>query len=188
MEEKKIRIKKMDRGVENNAKDGYVVSEVESESVMASSNESEEFISNLKRKNPFFKSFFFIILLVVVLGIIAYFVFGNNSSSTNNSANTSTSTVSAEGARVLAQLSKIMVLPEGTNPVIASVTNANVLKSQQAFFADVKNGDWVIIYPGLAIIFDAKANIITKVGPVQISNVSDNMGSTSTKSTKAGTK
>ena len=51
---------------------------------------------------------------------------------------------------------------------MAIVTNAETLKSQQpAFFADVKNGDRLIIYPDLVILYDYNANKIIKIGPVQ---------------------
>ena len=51
---------------------------------------------------------------------------------------------------------------------MAVVTDAETLKKQQPeFFANVKNGYRLIIYPDLAILYDYNANKIIKVGPVQ---------------------
>lgn len=70
---------------------------------------------------------------------------------------------------VLANLNKILLLPGGVTPTMAVITDIDALKKQQAtFFANAKNGDRLIIYPDIAIIYDAKANRIIKVGPVQI--------------------
>jgi len=73
--------------------------------------------------------------------------------------------------QILAQLKKIILLPDDITPTMAVINNIDVLKKQQpGFFADAKNNDHLIIYPDLAIIFDAKANKIIKIGPVQTAN------------------
>ena len=77
--------------------------------------------------------------------------------------------LSKEDKVVLEQLKKIMVLPEDASPTIAVITNIDQLKKDQpGFFTDAKNGDRLIIYPTQAIVFDAGANKIIKVGPVQM--------------------
>lgn len=51
---------------------------------------------------------------------------------------------------------------------MAIVTDIDKLKEDQPFFANAtKNGDRLIIYPDMAIIYDAKANKIVKVGPAR---------------------
>ena len=73
----------------------------------------------------------------------------------------------ADDAKVLAQLSKIMDLPAGVKPMMFLVNDANALKKDQpGFFAKAKNGDRVIVYSDLAILYDAKANKIMHIGPV----------------------
>lgn len=70
---------------------------------------------------------------------------------------------------VLSDLKKIILLPEDINPTMAIITDIEALKKQQPeFFTNAKNGDRVIIYSDMAIIFDAEANKIIKVGPVEI--------------------
>ena len=76
--------------------------------------------------------------------------------------------VSIEDQKILTQLKKIIFLPgDNVVPTMAVITDVETLKKQQpSFFANAKNGDHVVIYPDTAIIFDANANKIIKVGPV----------------------
>lgn len=79
--------------------------------------------------------------------------------------------LSKEDAAVLAQLKKIILLPDDVNPTMADITDVEALKkTQPGFFANASNGQKLIIYSDQAIIFDAKANKIIKVGPVQFNN------------------
>ena len=74
-----------------------------------------------------------------------------------------------EDKAILGQLSKILLLPETATPTMAVITDVATLQKQQpGFFANAKNGDHLIIYPDMAIIFDAQANKIIKVGAVQL--------------------
>jgi hypothetical protein len=62
---------------------------------------------------------------------------------------------------------------------MAVVTDAEALKKQQpVFFSNVKNGDHVIIYPDMALIYDYQNNKIMKVGPVQIATPAASASST----------
>jgi hypothetical protein len=67
----------------------------------------------------------------------------------------------------LEQLGKIMDLPSEVKPMMAVVNDAEALKKDQpGFFAKAKDGDRVIVYSDLAILYDAKANKIMHIGPV----------------------
>lgn len=73
----------------------------------------------------------------------------------------------ADDAKVLTQLGKIIDLPADVKPMMAVVNDAEVLKKDNpAFFAKAKNGDRVIVYSDMAILYDAKANKIMHIGPV----------------------
>jgi hypothetical protein len=71
---------------------------------------------------------------------------------------------------VLESLKKIILLPgDDVQPTMATINDVDALKAEQpGFFGNAKNGDRVIVYPELAIIYDYEANKIIKVGPVQI--------------------
>lgn len=74
-----------------------------------------------------------------------------------------------EDQMALESLKKILLLPDDFDPTIATISDAEALKLEQPdFFGSAKNGDRIIIYPTIAIIYDYQANKIIKVGPVQI--------------------
>jgi len=75
--------------------------------------------------------------------------------------------LSVEDVEILAQLKQIILLPDDVTPTMALVTDAEALKeTQPMFFANVADGQRLILYPEQAILFDAVANKIIKVGPV----------------------
>lgn len=78
---------------------------------------------------------------------------------------------SIEDKEILAQLKKIILLPDEVTPTMAVITDIETLKKQQpVFFNNAKNGDHLVIYPDMAIIYDAEVDKIMKVGPVQTVN------------------
>lgn len=78
------------------------------------------------------------------------------------------------------KVSKLMLLPsiETELPQVAVINDAASLAKTQAFFADVKDGDQVLIYlkAQKAIIYRSSENKIVNVGPV----IADNSGSAGT--------
>jgi len=68
----------------------------------------------------------------------------------------------------IANMSKLMILPKGEVPVMATVTNAENLAKDQVFYADAQNGDIIFVYEKAmkAIIYNPTKNIIVNVGPV----------------------
>lgn len=74
-----------------------------------------------------------------------------------------------EVQELVSKVSKLIVLPEGETPTVATVTDPEKLKDQP-FFAKAKNGDKVLIYTKAkkAILYDPVANKIVEVAPVNI--------------------
>lgn len=70
---------------------------------------------------------------------------------------------------LLVQVGKLIELPTGEEPTVATVTNADQITAQP-FFAKAKNGDRVIVYNNarLAILFDAIAGKIMNVGTLNV--------------------
>ncbi|MDP2630898.1 MAG: hypothetical protein Q8P56_05845 [Candidatus Uhrbacteria bacterium] len=77
----------------------------------------------------------------------------------------------SEVEQLLAAVGKLIVLPEGETPTIATVSDLEKLKSQP-FFVNAKNGDKVLIYTNAkkAILYDPVANKIIEVAPINIGN------------------
>jgi len=76
-------------------------------------------------------------------------------------------------AALVSEVGKLIVLPAGEQPTIATVSDINKLKSQ-TFFSHARNGDKVLIYTKAqeAILYDPIANKIVEVGPISLTQVS----------------
>lgn len=74
-----------------------------------------------------------------------------------------------ELAKAVEAVSKHMILPEGDEPVLATVTDAETLTKQQAFFAGSQNGDQLLLFPRnlKAIIYSPSREKIINVGPIE---------------------
>ena len=77
-----------------------------------------------------------------------------------------------ENQKVIADVGKLVLLPEGESPTIATVTDPEKLKAEQAFFAKAMNGDKVLIYTRAlkAIMYRPSENKIIEVAPLVIGN------------------
>ena len=78
-------------------------------------------------------------------------------------------TAQEEVASIVDQVSKLMVLPEGESPTIATVTDPQALKDQP-FFAKATTGDKVLIYTNTrkVILYDPVQHKIIEVAPLNI--------------------
>lgn len=76
--------------------------------------------------------------------------------------------VKKENAALVAKLGRLMVLPEGEEPIVATISDVTSLAKNQPFYANAHNGDKVIVYMKAkkAIIYDPNADKIINVGPI----------------------
>lgn len=74
-----------------------------------------------------------------------------------------------EAQEVLAKVGKLIDLPQGEEPTIATVKTAEALRGQP-FFAKAQDGHRVILYTNarLAILFDEKNNKLINVGTINV--------------------
>lgn len=86
-----------------------------------------------------------------------------------------------EAKKYVAQVAKLMILPSGETPTLATVNDKDKLKGQ-AFFANAQNGDKVLIYTTAkkAILFRPSANKIIDVAPINISPTATGSAQTGT--------
>ncbi|TSC85119.1 MAG: hypothetical protein G01um101413_503 [Parcubacteria group bacterium Gr01-1014_13] len=77
-----------------------------------------------------------------------------------------------ENQKIIDAVGKLVLLPEGEAPTIATVTDPEKLKGQQAFFARAAAGDKVLIYTGAlkAIMYRPSENKIIEIAPLVIGN------------------
>jgi uncharacterized protein HemX len=74
-----------------------------------------------------------------------------------------------EATELVAKVSKLVVLPEGEVPTVATVSDPAALKDQ-VFFKSAKQGDKVLIYAQAkkAILYSVEMNKILEVAPLNI--------------------
>ena len=85
---------------------------------------------------------------------------------------------SEENQKLIAQIGKLVVLPEGEVPTIATVSDPEKLQDQ-AFFANAKRGDKVLLYPTSkkAILYNPLNNKVVEIAPINIGEASKNQKS-----------
>ena len=101
------------------------------------------------------------LLLVIFASAAFYFYFQFYYSGRQNTAR--------EVEKVVQKVGRLMVLPEGEAPTVATVTDPEKLKDQQ-FFQNAKEGYKVLIYTNAkkAILYDPAQNKIVEVAPLNI--------------------
>lgn len=74
-----------------------------------------------------------------------------------------------ELASAVAAVGELMILPEGDEPVLANVTDAEALIKQQAFFAGAVDGDQLLLFPKnmKAVIYSPSRDKIINAGPIE---------------------
>lgn len=77
--------------------------------------------------------------------------------------------IKAETDALVEEISKIILLPAGETPTLATVTDPALLKDQ-AFFAKAKAGDKVLLYGTAkkAFLYDPVAKKIVEVAPINL--------------------
>jgi hypothetical protein len=85
---------------------------------------------------------------------------------------------SSPSLQVQQKVALIAAVPAGETPTVATVNNADKLRST-AFFKDAQNGDKVLFYPssGLAILYRPSSNKIIRYQPASLENTSTNSAS-----------
>ncbi|MDP3697458.1 MAG: hypothetical protein Q8R55_05580 [Candidatus Taylorbacteria bacterium] len=74
-----------------------------------------------------------------------------------------------ETDKLVARVGKLIILPEGETPTIATVADPNKLAGQ-LFFGKAKKGDKVLIYAGAkkAVLYSPEENKVVEVSPINI--------------------
>ncbi len=80
-----------------------------------------------------------------------------------------------EVAAVVTEVSKLIKLPDGITPTLATVSDASTLKERQPFFADAENGDKVLLYANAtdpaqrkAYLYRPSSKQLLNVAPINI--------------------
>lgn len=108
-------------------------------------------------------------IAILVLAVIAgsgYYLYSQNQKSPSGQNPPS---AQEEVKGLVSEVGKLIDLPTGEDPTVATVTDIEKLKDQP-FFANAKNGDKVLIYTQAkkAILYDPNSKKILEVAPVNI--------------------
>lgn len=108
-----------------------------------------------------------IVGVVVIIVAVGVFLYQKNKAVTPTADNPQA--VQAEVQKVVSEVGKLIELPIGETPTVATVTDITKLKSQP-FFQNAKNGDKVLIYANAkkAILYDPSAKKVLNVTPINI--------------------
>ncbi len=74
----------------------------------------------------------------------------------------------ARAKEVVAKVKLLMDIDTSVEPTVATIVDVKKLQEKNPFYNKAKNGDFLIVTPTRAILYDAGANKILDVVPVQI--------------------
>lgn len=111
------------------------------------------------------KALLFLLVIAVGASGAAYYFYRELAAAKQSSAEVG----KKEVEQLVAQVGKLMILPEGEEPTVATVSDPERLKDQP-FFLKAKQGDKVLIYTksGRAILYDPVSKRIVDVAPIKI--------------------
>ena len=111
-----------------------------------------------------------IVLVLLVFGTAWFFYYQNQKKDT---VNPNAKTTQDEVKKIVAEVSKLVDLPQGETPTVATVTDITKLKDQP-FFQKAKNGDKVLIYTQAkkAILYDPVSKKVLDIAPVNLGSSS----------------
>jgi hypothetical protein len=112
-----------------------------------------------------------IIIPVVIIAGLIWFVtmYISTRNQLTNLKNGQGSTAQSSSQQIIDKVGKLVVLPQGETPTIATVNDASKLKNQQ-FFANAQNGDKVLIFSksGKAVLYRPSTNQIVEYSKVNL--------------------
>jgi len=119
-----------------------------------------------------------VLLLIIALAILAYINYSKRMQLANELKQLSVKVEQlqtgnapqnvAAAKEIVDKVKKHFVIPANVDPTVATIVDANTLKSRNDFYKDAKNGDNLIVTPTRAILYDPVNDIILDVVPVQL--------------------
>lgn len=118
-------------------------------------------LSERPKKKSFLKKYFMVILVILLAATSMYFY--------KKSVSDPNAISQAEVKSLVQKVGRLVVLPEDETPTIATVSDPDALKDQ-AFFAEAKKGDKVLIYSNAkkAILYDPALDKVITIAPLNI--------------------
>ena len=116
-------------------------------------------------------------LLVVALGVLVVVIDGQRRAAENElramtvrleqlQGNSEESQQRAQ--QIIESVRGLIDIPKDVTPTVAAIVDVDKLRAQNPFYANAKNGDYLVVTPTRAILYDAERGVIIDVVPVQI--------------------
>ncbi len=121
-------------------------------------------------KNKGAGSVFLGLVIGVIIGVGGLWTWNHFYGGSSQSAVTQAN--QAQVKDLIAKVGKLVILPTGEEPVVATINDAASLIKQQAFYTGAINGDAVLVYQkaAKAFVYSPSRNIVVNVGPVFLQN------------------
>jgi predicted negative regulator of RcsB-dependent stress response len=110
------------------------------------------------------------IIIWFIIGLLlgAGALFAWNKYMTKTPAQVASQVQQAQVKDIIAKVSKLIMLPTGEDPVVATINDAASLIKDQVFYKGAQNGDIVLVYQkaAKAIVYSPTRNVIVNAGPI----------------------
>lgn len=113
-----------------------------------------------------------ITILIIALGVVSYlYVTKNKQLELLQNPDAQAAYAQELNKDAVAELKKYVVVAEGEEPVLLGVVaNAEALKSQQAFFANIQNGDQIFVFQqsSRALVWRPESKMVVNFGVLDV--------------------
>jgi len=134
--------------------------------VIKSAKDQVKIIENLKGNKALL---IIVVIVVLAIAVLPSYYFYSQYKKTQSLLSNPSASSNAQAKVLVDEVGKLMVLPTGEQPTVATISDITKL-ADQPFFANAKNGDKVLIYTQAkkAILFRESLNKIVEVAPVNL--------------------
>ena len=142
--------------------------------------ETKKFKVIKRRKVSMLKLFGLVAIICIILFCIyksTTFMYGETSNyissikdkylANKNQNIISTQITKQEDKDIIKDISKKIELPTEDITLFARIKNPEILRSKSTFYSAIKENDYLVVYPSLAIIYDAKSDTVLKSSPIR---------------------
>lgn len=118
-----------------------------------------------KKSSSSWKAIVFVIILAAVCFAAWYFLISGGKLPVIPGVNKQAE--KTQEPDLFAKISKHIILP-AENPIVSTITDAEKLQREDAFFSNVQNGDTLLIFPNTkkAVLYSSVRDVLVNVGPV----------------------
>lgn len=115
------------------------------------------------------KSLHLVIIILLIIAAASSFAYYRSQQQLKTLQSTPQEIASNQVKNLVQKVGKLVALPEGEEPTVATITDIEKLKGQ-TFFANAQNGDKVLIYQGAkkAFLYRPESDKIIEIAPINI--------------------